>query len=144
MRLGSIAPDFCAETTHGPIRFHEWLDGQWAVLFSHPDDFTPVCTTELGQVARLEPEFRARSVKIIGASALTGISANTLESHHAWSDDIRDVSGGSVTFPIIADADRHVATLYDMLDALDPTNRDALGMPLTGASRAHSPRCFLH
>ncbi|MET0660367.1 MAG: redoxin domain-containing protein, partial [Steroidobacteraceae bacterium] len=90
LQLGDEAPDFSAATTRGPIRFHEWLDGQWAVLFSHPRDFTPVCTTELGEVARLRPEFERRNVKIIG------LSVDTVQAHEQWSRDIRDVKGAIV------------------------------------------------
>ncbi|CAG7849154.1 Peroxiredoxin-6; AltName: Full=1-Cys peroxiredoxin; Short=1-Cys PRX; AltName: Full=Acidic calcium-independent phospholipase A2; Short=aiPLA2; AltName: Full=Antioxidant protein 2; AltName: Full=Non-selenium glutathione peroxidase; Short=NSGPx; AltName: Full=Thiol-specific antioxidant protein [Serendipita indica DSM 11827] len=130
LRLGSIAPDFSAETTAGPIKFHEWLGDSWAILFSHPADFTPVCTTELGEVARRAPEFAQRGVKLIG------LSANGLESHQDWIKDINSygsqaVGPTDVQFPIIADADRKVATLYDMLDALDATNVDAKGIPFT-------------
>lgn len=125
LRLGSIAPDFAADTTHGPVHFHAWLSDSWAILFSHPDDFTPVCTTELAEAARLAPEFARRSVKVIG------LSANNVESHRKWIEDINQVGHTTVDFPIIGDSDRRVATLYDMLDALDPTNVDALGMPLT-------------
>lgn len=131
LRLGSIAPDFEAETqmTAGPIKFHEWIGDNWAVLFSHPGDFTPVCTTELAEVARRAKDFEARGVKVIG------ISANNLDDHKAWVKDIEEwggkVSPIDVQFPIIADADRKISTLYDMLDALDPTNRDAKGLPFT-------------
>ncbi|PAV20795.1 cysteine peroxiredoxin [Pyrrhoderma noxium] len=129
LRLGSIAPDFEAETTAGPIKFHDWIGDNWAVLFSHPGDFTPVCTTELAEVARRKPDFEARGVKVIG------ISANGLEDHKAWVKDIEEWGGKvgptEVTFPIIADPDRKISTLYDMLDALDPTNRDAKGLPFT-------------
>jgi alkyl hydroperoxide reductase subunit AhpC len=129
LRLGSIAPDFEAETTTGPIKFHEWIGDSWAILFSHPDDFTPVCTTELGEVARQQPEFEKRGVKVIG------LSANGIESHHEWIKDINEVGAAiaptNVQFPIIADSDRRVSTLYDMLDAVDPTNVDKKGLPLT-------------
>ncbi|KAG8782539.1 hypothetical protein FRB91_009486 [Serendipita sp. 411] len=130
LRLGSIAPDFEAETTAGPIKFHEWLGNSWGILFSHPADFTPVCTTELGEVARRAPEFEKRGVKLIG------LSANGLESHEEWIKDINKygsdvVAPTNVQFPIIADADRKVSTLYDMLDAVDRTNVDAKGIPFT-------------
>ncbi|PWN51047.1 putative thioredoxin peroxidase [Violaceomyces palustris] len=125
LRLGSVAPDFTAETTHGTINFHQWLDNSWAILFSHPDDFTPVCTTELGEVARKSEEFKKRGVKVIG------LSANDIASHDAWIKDINEVGKTNVDFPIIGDKDRKVATEYDMLDALDPTNVDAKGIPFT-------------
>ncbi|KAF9006470.1 cysteine peroxiredoxin [Cyathus striatus] len=129
LRLGSIAPDFEADTTAGPIKFHDWIGDSWAVLFSHPGDFTPVCTTELGEVARRAPDFAKRNVKVIG------ISANGLEEHHKWVKDINDfgskVAPTDVQFPIIADPDRKVSTLYDMLDEQDATNRDAKGLPFT-------------
>ncbi|KZS94099.1 1-Cys peroxiredoxin [Sistotremastrum niveocremeum HHB9708] len=129
LRLGSIAPDFEAQTTQGPIKFHEWIGDSWAVLFSHPADFTPVCTTELGEVARRAPDFAARGVKIIG------LSANGLESHNEWIKDINEVGSKiaptSVEFPIIADQDRKISTLYDMLDAVDASNVDAKGQPFT-------------
>lgn len=125
LRLGSIAPNFTAETTHGVLNFHEYLGDSWGILFSHPDDFTPVCTTELGEVARKEAEFKARGVKVIG------LSANDVQSHDAWIKDINEVGKTQVNFPIIGDKDRKVSTEYDMLDALDPTNVDAKGMPFT-------------
>lgn len=130
LRLGSIAPDFEALTTAGHIKFHEWIGNSWAILFSHPGDFTPVCTTELGEVARREKDFAARNVKIIG------LSANGLEDHHKWIEDINEFGSKhyaptNVTFPIIADEDRKISTLYDMLDAQDLTNRDAKGLPFT-------------
>ncbi|CAG8696741.1 12214_t:CDS:2 [Acaulospora colombiana] len=129
LRLGSIAPDFEAQTTAGPIKFHEWIGDSWAILFSHPADFTPVCTTELGEVARRAPDFAARGVKLIG------LSANGLESHQEWIKDINKVGASigptDVQFPIIADADRKISTLYDMLDAVDATNVDAKGIPFT-------------
>ena len=108
LRLGYTAPNFQADTTNGPIDFHEFIGDSWVVLFSHPEDYTPVCTTELGAMAKLEPEFKKRGVKIIG------LSANTLESHEGWIKDIDEVTGGAVTFPIIADKQRQVALLYDM------------------------------
>ena len=109
VRLGDIAPDFTADTTQGPVHFHPWKEGQWAILFSHPKDFTPVCTTELGAVAKLIPEFTRRNTKVIG------LSVDPVESHHRWEGDIADVTGHAVTFPMIADPDRVVATLYDMI-----------------------------
>ncbi|KIM68622.1 hypothetical protein SCLCIDRAFT_884357 [Scleroderma citrinum Foug A] len=129
LRLGNIAPDFEAETTAGRIRFHEFIGDSWVILFSHPGDFTPVCTTELGEVARRADDFSKRNVKVIG------ISANNLTDHHKWIQDINDygskVGPTDVQFPIIADEDRKVSTLYDMLDEQDATNRDAKGLPFT-------------
>ena len=109
IRLGDDAPDFTAETTEGEINFHEWLGGDWAVLFSHPKDYTPVCTTELGMAARLKPEFDKREVKIIG------LSVDPLASHKGWSKDIEETQGAKVNFPMIADADRKVSDLYGMI-----------------------------
>jgi len=109
IRLGDVAPDFTADTTQGPVHFHEWKEGKWAILFSHPKDFTPVCTTELGAVAKLLPEFTKRNTKVIG------LSVDPVESHHKWEGDIEDVTGNAVTFPMIADPDRKVSNLYDMI-----------------------------
>ena len=109
LQLGDTAPDFTQDSTDGPIRFHEWIGTGWAVLFSHPKDFTPVCTTELGAVARLKPEFDRRRVKVIG------LSVDPLGSHREWANDIRDTQGSAVNFPLIADADRRVADLYGMI-----------------------------
>ncbi|KAI8837093.1 thioredoxin-like protein [Chytridium lagenaria] len=125
VRLGDIAPTFTAATTKGEISFHAYKQGAWAILFSHPEDFTPVCTTELGQVAKLNDEWEKRGVKVLG------LSCNTLESHEAWIADIDETQNCSVKFPIIADKDRKIATLYDMLDHQDATNIDKVGMPLT-------------
>ena len=111
LRINDIAPDFEAETTQGPIRFHEWLGDSWAVLFSHPKDFTPVCTTELGAVASLEQQFAQRGVKVIG------LSVDKVTDHGKWAQDIRDVSGAEVNFPVIGDPELKVAKLYDMLPA---------------------------
>lgn len=109
VRLGDEAPDFEADTTHGPIRFHDWKKGSWAILFSHPRDFTPVCTTELGRVAALKPEFDRRNCKVIG------LSVDPVDSHERWERDITDVTGQVVNFPMIGDAERHVSLLYDMI-----------------------------
>jgi alkyl hydroperoxide reductase subunit AhpC len=109
IRLGDEAPDFTAQTTQGEIRFHEWLGDSWGVLFSHPKDYTPVCTTELGMAARLKPEFDKRNVKIIG------LSVDPLESHVGWEKDIEETQGCAVNFPMIADHDRKVADLYGMI-----------------------------
>ncbi|MDR6954482.1 alkyl hydroperoxide reductase subunit AhpC [Ancylobacter sp. 3268] len=109
IRLGDVVPDFEAQTTEGPIRFHEWLGSSWGVLFSHPKNFTPVCTTELGQVARLKPEFDRRNVKVIG------LSVDPLDAHAVWSADIAETQGYAPNFPLIADQDRKVADLYDMI-----------------------------
>ncbi|KAK7961712.1 mitochondrial peroxiredoxin PRX1 [Apiospora aurea] len=125
LRLGSTAPNFKAETTTGPIDFHEFIGDKWVVLFSHPEDFTPVCTTELGAFAKLEPEFTKRGVKLIG------LSANTVGSHGDWIKDIDEVTGSKVSFPIIADKERKVAYLYDMLDYQDTTNVDEKGIAFT-------------
>ncbi|ODQ82233.1 hypothetical protein BABINDRAFT_158870 [Babjeviella inositovora NRRL Y-12698] len=125
LRLGSTAPDFQAETSNGPISFHEFIGDKWVVLFSHPDDFTPVCTTELGAFAKLEPEFAKRGVKLIG------LSANGTESHKAWIKDIDEVTGSKLSFPIIADAERKVAHLYDMIDFQDASNVDDKGVQFT-------------
>ena len=109
LRLGDIAPDFQADSTQGPISFHEWLGDSWGMFFSHPADFTPVCTTELGKTALLKGEFAKRNVKVIA------VSVDDLESHNRWVPDINEVNNVEVNFPIIADADRNVATLYDMI-----------------------------
>lgn len=109
VRLGDIAPDFEAATTQGPIRFHEWKGSNWAILFSHPKDFTPVCTTELGMAAGLKGEFDKRNCKVIG------LSVDPVESHMKWEGDIKDVTGHAVNFPMIGDADKNVSNLYDMI-----------------------------
>jgi alkyl hydroperoxide reductase subunit AhpC len=109
LRLGDEAPDFTAETTEGTIKFHEWLGDSWGVLFSHPKDYTPVCTTELGMVAKLKPEFDKRGVKVIG------LSVDPLGSHEGWAKDIEETQGAALNFPLIADHDRKVADLYDMI-----------------------------
>jgi len=109
IRLGDEAPDFTAETTEGTINFHEWMGNSWAVLFSHPKDFTPVCTTELGEVARLKPEFDKRNVKVIG------LSVDPLSDHEAWAGDIAETQGQALNFPLIADSDRNISQLYDMI-----------------------------
>jgi alkyl hydroperoxide reductase subunit AhpC len=109
IRLGDHAPNFTAETTEGLINFHEWKGNSWAVLFSHPADFTPVCTTELGTVAGLKPEFDKRNTRIIG------LSVDPIESHWGWIQDIEDVTGNALNFPLIADRDRQVSDLYGMI-----------------------------
>ncbi|KAG0136432.1 thioredoxin-like protein [Tuber indicum] len=132
LRLGTEAPNFIAETTQGKIDFHKFIGDSWVVLFSHPADFTPVCTTELGAFAKLAPEFAKRNVKLIG------LSANGLASHDQWTRDIDEVTGSSFhgsrpgeSFPIIADEKREVAWLYDMVDAQDLTNIDQKGIAFT-------------
>ncbi|MFC3813148.1 peroxiredoxin [Lacihabitans lacunae] len=109
IRLGDIAPDFKAETTQGPISFHEWLGDSWGMLFSHPADFTPVCTTELGKTALLKGEFEKKGVKVIA------VSVDDLASHNKWVPDIEEVNGVKMNFPIIADSEKVVAGLYDMI-----------------------------
>ena len=109
LRLGDKAPDFTQESTQGPIHFSDWKGDSWAILFSHPADFTPVCTTELGMVARLKPEFDKRNVKAIG------LSVDPVDSHGRWARDIEETQGAALNFPLIADSDRKVAQLYDML-----------------------------
>ncbi|ACT96392.1 peroxiredoxin [Dyadobacter fermentans] len=109
LRLGDIAPDFEANTTQGPIKFHEWLGDSWGLLFSHPADFTPVCTTELGKTALLKGEFEKRNVKVLA------VSVDDLDSHNRWIPDINEVNDTEVNFPIIADEGRQVAQLYDMI-----------------------------
>lgn len=109
IRIGDTAPDFQAETTEGTVNFHDWMGDGWAVLFSHPKDFTPVCTTELGECARLKPEFDRRNVKVIG------LSVDPTEAHHKWAEDIRETQGHALNFPVIADKDKQVADLYDMI-----------------------------
>ncbi len=109
IRLGDTAPDFTAETTEGTINFYEWLGNGWGVLFSHPKDFTPVCTTELGTVARIKPEFEKRNCKVIG------LSVDPLDSHHGWAKDIEETQGIALNFPVIADGDRQISDLYDMI-----------------------------
>jgi alkyl hydroperoxide reductase subunit AhpC len=111
LALGDVAPDFQANTTEGPIRFHEWLGDSWGVLFSHPKDFTPICTTELGYMARIKPEFDKRNVKIIA------LSVDPLDRHTRWADDIRETQGHAPNYPIISDADFNVSKLYGMLPA---------------------------
>ena len=111
LSIGDTAPDFEAQTSDGPIRFHDWIGESWAVLFSHPRDFTPVCTTELGYMAKIKPEFDRRNVKIIG------LSVDPVDSHSKWSDDIKETQGHAVNYPMIGDPELKVAKLYDMLPA---------------------------
>jgi alkyl hydroperoxide reductase subunit AhpC len=114
LRLNETAPDFTAETTQGKISFHEWIGDKWAILFSHPKDFTPVCTTELGYMAKIEPEFTKRGAKLIG------LSVDPSEAHGRWLKDIEETQGAKVNYPIIADHDLKVAKLYNMLPAEEP------------------------
>ncbi len=111
LQINDTVPDFEAETTEGPIRFHEWIGDKWAVLFSHPKDFTPVCTTELGYVAKLKPEFDKRNVKVIG------LSVDSVDSHKKWSADIQETQGTAVNYPLIGDTELKVAKLFGMLPA---------------------------
>nr|WP_315235230.1 peroxiredoxin [uncultured Albidiferax sp.] len=111
LRINDTAPDFTAQTTHGPISFHQWIGDQWAVLFSHPKDFTPVCTTELGYMAKIEPEFTKRNTKLIG------LSVDPVENHSKWVVDIEETQGATVKYPMIGDTDLAVAKLYNMLPA---------------------------
>jgi thioredoxin-dependent peroxiredoxin len=114
LRINDIAPDFTAKSTQGPIHFHEWIGDKWAVLFSHPKDFTPVCTTELGLLARIEPEFTRRNVKLIG------LSVDPVENHERWAKDIEETQGALPKYPLIGDSDLAVAKLYNMLPAEEP------------------------
>src|SRR3954451_19562331 len=109
LQIGAVAPDFEAETTDGKIRFHDWIGNSWGLLFSHPKDFTPVCTTELGAFAKRKGEFDQRGVKI------TGVSVDSLESHQGWVGDIEETQGAALNYPLIADPDHKVANLYDMI-----------------------------
>jgi alkyl hydroperoxide reductase subunit AhpC len=117
IRIGDIAPDFAQDSTAGKIEFHKYLGTGWGVLFSHPKDFTPVCTTELGEVARLKPEFDKRNVKVIG------LSVDPLSDHQKWADDIQETQGHALNFPLLADPDRKVSNLYDMIH---PNANDSL------------------
>lgn len=129
LRLGSTAPDFEADTTEGPIKFHEWIGNSWVMLFSHPGDFTPVCTTELADISHRLPQFVSRNVKIIG------ISTDNVQSHHEWIEDIIEIGNKTaptcVEYPIIADPERNISRLYEMLDEQDETNVDGEGLPYT-------------
>ena len=116
LQLGQIAPDFEQQSTHGRISFHDWLGESWGVLFSHPKDFTPVCTTELGEVARLRPEWERRNIKVIG------LSVDPVEAHRKWDRDIAETQGNAPYFPMLADVDQKVARLYGMIHPdCDPT-----------------------
>ena len=114
LRINDVAPNFTAQTTKGPVDFHEWIGDSWGILFSHPKDFTPVCTTELGYMAKIEPEFTKRHAKLIG------LSVDPSESHTRWLSDIEETQGAKVNYPIIADSDLKVAKLYNMLPAEEP------------------------
>jgi alkyl hydroperoxide reductase subunit AhpC len=118
LRINDIAPNFTAKTTHGVIDFHQWIGDQWAVLFSHPKDFTPVCTTELGYMARIEPEFTKRNTKLIG------LSIDGVENHAVWALDIQETQGAAVKYPMIGDTDLNVAKLYNMLPADESGSSD--------------------
>jgi thioredoxin-dependent peroxiredoxin len=114
LRINDTAPDFEAQTTQGPIKFHQWIGDSWAILFSHPKDFTPVCTTELGYMARIEPEFAKRNTKLIG------LSIDPVDNHTKWANDIEETQGAKVKYPMIGDTDLKVAKLYNMLPADEP------------------------
>jgi len=111
LRIGDVAPDFTANTTKGPVKFHEWLGDSWGILFSHPKDFTPVCTTELGYMAKLKPDFARRNVKVIG------LSVDPVEKHNGWAKDIEETQGYAPDFPMIGDPELKISKLYDMLPA---------------------------
>ena len=111
LQIGAVAPDFEAETTEGKIKFHDWIGNSWALLFSHPKDFTPVCTTELGALAKLKPEFDKRGVKLMG------LSVDPVDRHSKWSEDIKETQGAAPNYPMIGDTDFNVSKLYDMLPA---------------------------
>ena len=120
LQIGDTAPDFEAQTTEGPVRFHDWIGDSWAVLFSHPKDFTPVCTTELGYMAKIQPEFNKRNVKIIG------LSVDRVDDHAKWADDIKETQGLAPNYPMIGDTDLSISKLYGMLPAAasgDPSKR---------------------
>src|SRR5690349_2269462 len=124
--IGATAPDFEAETTEGKIKFHDWIGNSWALLFSHPKDFTPVCTTELGALAKLKPEFDKRGVKLMG------LSVDAVDRHAKWSEDIKETQGAAPNYPMIGDTDYNVSKLYEMLPAStsgDPPPRTAAGYP---------------
>ena len=131
VRIGDDAPDFTAETTEGKIRFHDWIGDKWAVLFSHPKDFTPVCTTELGYLAGLKPEFDKRGTKVIG------LSIDPVDDHKKWVGDIKETQGHAVNYPIIGDADLTVAKLYDMI------HPNAAGGPRTAVDNATVRTVFI-
>jgi thioredoxin-dependent peroxiredoxin len=114
LRINDTAPDFEAQTTQGPIKFHQWIGDSWAILFSHPKDFTPVCTTELGYMAKIEPEFAKRNTKLIG------LSIDPVDNHTKWANDIEETQGAKVKYPMIGDTDLKVAKLYNMLPAEEP------------------------
>jgi alkyl hydroperoxide reductase subunit AhpC len=126
LQIGDIAPDFQADTTEGPIRFHEWAGDSWVVLFSHPKDFTPVCTTELGYMAKAKPDFDRRNVKIMG------ISVDSVSDHQRWKEDIKETQGATVTYPMIGDTDMTVAKLYGMIHP----NAEGSAMTRTAADNA--------
>lgn len=131
IRIGDVAPDFTAETTEGTIKFHEWIGDHWAILFSHPKDFTPVCTTELGTVARLKPEFDKRNTKAIG------LSVDPVSDHEKWVGDIAETQGHAVNFPVIGDHDLTVSKLYDMI------HPNASGGPRTAVDNATVRSVFI-
>ncbi|MCR9141695.1 MAG: peroxiredoxin [bacterium] len=129
LRLGDVAPDFTAETTEGTIEFHKWLGDSWGVLFSHPADYTPVCTTELGTVAKIKSEFDKRNVKVIG------LSVDSLDDHQGWIKDINETQNTSVNFPMIADKDKTVANLYDMIHPNSLNNLTVRSVFIIGADK---------
>ena len=133
LQIGDIAPDFEADTTEGRLKFHDYIDGNWAVFFSHPKDFTPVCTTELGSVAKMKHEFDKRGVKLIG------ISVDSVEDHKRWKEDIKDVTGATVNYPMIGDEDLSVAKLYGMIHGPE-LQRDRPRGRLAAAHRAEIRR----
>jgi alkyl hydroperoxide reductase subunit AhpC len=118
LRINDTAPNFTAQTTQGPIEFHQWIGDSWAILFSHPKDFTPVCTTELGYMAKIEPEFTSRNAKLIG------LSVDPVESHSRWLNDIQETQGARVNYPIIGDSELLISKLYNMLPAEEPGTSD--------------------
>ena len=133
LQIGSTAPDFEAQTTEGPIRFHEWIGDSWAVLFSHPKDFTPVCTTELGYMAKLQPDFAKRNVKVIG------LSVDPVDKHATWSQDIKETQGYAPNYPMIGDTDLKVSKLYEML----PATLEGMRWRRTAADNQRS-QCLRH